>query len=162
MKKVWIIGILALLFTGCATQPVETVSDIYVEQTAAAAQQIIVDLPEEAAQPVMESGDGEKLYLCGGYEVRIQTLGSSDLSSVLEEVTGYSKDRITLIETAAGPYRRYDCSWCSAGAEGELVARTAILDDGSYCYCVTAMAASEDANDLKQQWQHLFSSLKLG
>ena len=148
MKKVLIILLLSLLFAGCAAQPVETVSDIYVEQIPAAAKQIIVDL--------------EKLYLCGGYEVRVQTLYSSDLNSVLEEVTGYSKDRITLIETAAGPYRRYDCSWCSAGAEGELVARTAILDDGSYCYCVTAMAASEDANDLKQQWQHLFSSLKLG
>ena len=162
MKKVLIILLLPLLFTGCAAQPVETVSDIYVEQIPAAAKQIIVDLPEEAAQPVMESGDGEKLYLCGGYEVRVQTLHSGDLNSVLEEVTGYSKERITLIETAAGPYRRYDCSWCSAGAEGELVARTAILDDGSYCYCVTAMAANEDANDLKQQWQHLFSSLQLG
>ena len=121
----------------------------------------MVDLPEEAAQPVMERGDGDKLYLCGNYEVRVQTLRSGDLNSILEEVTGYGKDRLTLIETAAGPNRRYDCSWCSAGTEGELVARTAIIDDGSYCYCVTALAASEDANALKQQWQHMFSSLQL-
>ena len=161
MKKVWVIGILALLITGCAAKPVETVSDIYVEQMPAVARQVIVDLPEEAARPVMQSDSGEELYLCDGYELRLQTLRSGDLNRVLEEVTGYGNERLTIIETAAGPYRRYDCSWCSAGAEGELVARTAILDDGEYCYCVTAMASSEDANDLKQQWQHMFSSVKL-
>ena len=161
VKKVCFFGILALLLAGCAAPPAETISDIYVEQVPAVAQQIMVDLPEEAAQPVMEREGGEKLYLCGSYEVRVQTLRSGDLNSVLEEVTGYGKDRITLIETAAGPNRRYDCSWCSAGSEGELVARTAIIDDGNYCYCVTAMASSEDAKDLKQQWQQIFSTLEL-
>ncbi len=160
VKKVWIFGALALLLTGCAAQPLETVSDVYVEQTPALAQQITIDLPEESALPVMEC-DGEKLYLCDGYELRVQTLRSADLNSVLQEVTGYGKDRITLIETDAGAYRRYDCGWCTAGTEGELVGRTAVIDDGSYCYCVTALAASEAANDLKQQWQHVFSSLEL-
>lgn len=161
MKKVCILVGLVLLLMGCAAKPVETVSDIYVDELPAMAQQILIDLPEEAAQPVMERGDSEKLYLCGNYELRVQTLRSGDLNGILEEVTGYSKDRLTVIETADGPYRRYDCSWCSVGAEGELVARTAIIDDGDYCYCVTALADSGEANGLKQQWQQVFSSLEL-
>ena len=161
MKFVCLIGMLALLMTGCATPPIETVSDSYVEQTPAEARQLIIDLPEEAAQPVMESGDGEKLYFCGDYELRVQTLRSGDLSGVLEEVTGYAIEQLTVIETVGGDWRRYDCGWSSTGAEGELVGRTAVLDDGSYCYCVTALSDSGEANALKQQWQHVFSSLEL-
>ena len=162
MRRICTICILALLLTGCAAQPVETVSDIYVEQISAVAKQIIMDLPEEAALPVMEGSNGEKLYLCKGYEVRVQTLASGNLDNVLQEVTGYGEDRLTVIKTAAGPYSRYDCSWSSTGAEGELVGRTAVIDDGNYCYCVTALASSGDTNELKQQWQHVFSSLQLG
>ena len=161
MKKVFVIGLLSAFLMGCAAQPLETVSDAYVEQVPAIAQRIMLDLPEEAAQPVMESQDGEQLFLCSGYELRVQTLNSGNLSDVISEVTGYTQDQLTLIETGAGKCRRYDCSWCTVGEEGELVGRTAILDDGNYCYCVTALAKSEDTYDLQQEWQQVFSSIEL-
>ena len=162
MKKVLATTILAaLLLIGCAEPVFETVSDDYVEQTRLAAKQIILDLPPEAAQPVMESTGGEQLYQCNGYELRIQTLDAGNLDGVLRTVTGYGKEQLTVMETAAGENRRYDCVWCSTGEEGELVGRTAILDDGSYCYCVSLLAPSKSAHELQRTWQTILSTLEL-
>lgn len=162
MKKVCGIIILAvLLLSGCTSPALETVSDVYAEMPAAAMQRIVLDLPQEAAQPTMEGEDGEQFYQCNGYELRVQTLAAGNLDEVLRTVTGYGEEQLTIMETAAGENKRYDCVWCTAGEEGELVGRTAILDDGNYCYCVSTLAKSEDAHDLQQAWQRLLNTFEL-
>ena len=162
MKKVcgWVI-LTVLLLSGCASPTLETVSDVYEEREVAASQQIVLDLPPEAAQPAMESGDGEQLYQCNGYELRVQTLAAGNLDEVLRTVSGYGKEQLTVIKTASGENQRYDCVWCTAGEEGELVGRTAILDDGNYCYCVSALAKSESAFELRQTWQQVLDTFEL-
>ena len=39
--------------------------------------------------------------------------------------------------------------------------RAAVIDDGSYHYCLTVMAAEEEAPQLRGTWQALFDSFTL-
>lgn len=163
MKKCWILGTLVVfLLTGCAEEPLETVSDVYLQPIEALAQQALLELPPEAAQPVMESDSGEKLYQCNGYELRLQTLPSGNFTGTLRTVTGFSEEDLTVMQTVDGENTRYDCVWCTASEEGQLVGRTAIVDDGNYYYCLSAMANADEVGQLQETWQQLFASFTLG
>lgn len=161
MKLVCIFIMLSALLAGCTEPALETVNDVYVTQPPAEQLTIRLELPEDAAEAVMEGREGAKLYLCDGYELRLQTLSSADLDEVLRTLTGYGEDRLTVMKTREGSFDRYDCVWCSAGEEGELVGRTAIFSDGSYYYCVSALARSEDAYDLQDTWQQLLENVEV-
>ncbi len=162
MRKSWIIGILTAAFLmGCTAQEMETVSDVYVTQPPAERMTIRLELPEDAAETVMEGSAGTRLYLCDGYELRLQILDTRSLDHVLRSVTGYGEDRLTVIKTRDGNFDRYDCAWITAGEEGEMVGRTAVLTDGSYYYCVSALADSGSAYDLSEVWQEILTSFTL-
>lgn len=150
------------MLTGCTQPALETVNDDYVTQPPAEMRQVHLELPQDAAQAVMEAAEGTKLYLCDGYELRLQTLDHRDLDAVLQAVTGYGEDRLTVIKTRHGALDRYDCVWCSTGEGSEVVGRTAIFDDGNYFYCVTAMADSGNAYDISPVWQEILDSFTLG
>ena len=163
MKKVWILCLIAaMLLWGCGAPALETVSDVYETQPPAEMMAIHLELPEEAAEAVMEGDNGTRLYLCDGYELRLQTLDSRSIDDVLQSVTGYGEDRLTVMKTRSGEYDRYDCVWCTTGEEGEQIGRTAVLNDGSYFYCVSALAGSETAYDLNEVWQQILDSFTLG
>lgn len=160
MKKVLLLCLaVAMLLCGCATPALETVSDVYVTQPPAEMKTICLALPEDAAEAVMEGGAGTRLYLCDGYELRLQTLDARSLDEALQTVTGYGEDRLTVMKTRDGAYDRYDCVWSAAGEEGELVGRTAVLSDGSYYYCVSALADSGSAYGLSEVWQEILDSV---
>lgn len=161
MKLVCIFILLSALLAGCTEPALETVNDVYVTQPPAEQLTIRLELPEDAAEAVMEGREGAKLYLCDGYELRLQTISSADLDEVLRTLTGYGEDRLTVMKTREGSFDRYECVWCSVGEEGELVGRTAILSDGSYYYCVSALARSEDAYDLQDTWQQLLGNVEV-
>lgn len=122
---------------------------------------VSLELPREAALAVFEKDSSEKLYFCDGYEIAVQTLTGGDLEKTLRTVTGFTKDRLTLMETEQGALRRYDCVWSAAGETEQRVGRTAILDDGAYHYAVTVMADESKAAPLSECWNALFRSLTL-
>ena len=125
MKKVWIISfVFAVVLCGCATPSLETVSDVYVTQPPAEIRTIHLQLPEDAAEAVMEGAVGARLYLCDGYELRLQTVDARSIDDVLQTVTGYTEDRLTVMKTRSGEFDRYDLVWCTAGEEGEQMAVT--------------------------------------
>ena len=163
MKRVWICGLLAAaLLCGCAAPALETVSDVYVTQPPGEMRTIHLELPEDAAEAVMEGGSGAKLYLCDGYELRLQTLYAGDLDAALRSVTGFGEERLTVMKTRDGEFDRYDCVWCAAGEGGDQVGRTAIWDDGDYFYCVTALADAEAAYGFTPVWQQILDSFTAG
>lgn len=162
MKIFLILGLLAAILCGCVSPDLETVSDEYVTQPPAEIKTICLELPEEAAEAVMEGSGGAKLYLCDGYELRLQTLDVQSLDEALRAVTGYGADRLTVMKTRDGDFDRYDCVWCTAGEAGEQVGRTAVFSDGSYFYCVSALADSSDAYELSAVWQEILDSVTLG
>ena len=148
-----------LALVGCsAHQDFETMTDQYSEPLRKSAGEIVLQLPEEAAQPVLSQDESEKLYICDGYELLIQTMDSGDLDRTVRQVTGYAKDALMLIETVQSTMTRYDCAWSSAGENTLLTCRAAILDDGEYHYIVSVMANAETAGDLQEVWKTLFDT----
>ena len=162
MKKLIIIVLSALLLAGCAATPTfETVKDDYLPAAEILQRSVSLKLPKEAAAQVI-SGDSGVLYLCDGYEVVRQVMPAGDISATLLELTGYQKDRLSIIETQQADYIRYSCVWTAAGETGDVVARAMILDDGQYHYCLTVMASAENVGQYQAQWQEIFASYSLG
>ena len=162
MKKWLCLCLLPVFLTGCGRQEAyETVSDDYVQPVAAVMQEAAVQIPEGAVVAAMQNDEAGSLYFCDNYTMTLQTVVSGDLNKTLREVTGFEKDQLKLIETAAGDSRRYDCVWVSAGEGEEQVGRAAILDDGSYHYVLTCMTDASNAHALQESWQTLFDSFTL-
>ena len=160
--KIFLCVILAVLLTGC-TQPkdFETMSDSYIEPERPLAQKVVFQLPEDAAKAVLESDGTGTLYLCDGYWVAVQTLPAGNLDATVREVTGYGADQVQLWQRKEGDIARYSCVWASAGEGGDQMGKATILDDGSYHYALTVMAAAEDAGNLTETWNALMDSFRI-
>ena len=153
---------MACILGGCGVQETfETVNDTLYQPELTAAKQVVLELPEEAAVPAMESNTAGKLYLCEGYCVMVQTRESGDLQSTIKDATGFDKDVLPIIETIQGDVHRYECVWTTTGETEDQVGRFTLLDDGNYHYVVTVMADASKAGQLTDQWKQLFSSLSL-
>ena len=161
MKFICIVVLLSALLCGCTQPALETVNDVYVTQPPEERRSIRLELPENAAEAVMEGGEGARLYLCDGYELRLQTVDARSIDEVLRIVTGYGEDRLTVVKTRDGAFDRYDCVWCSAGEAAEQVGRTAVLSDGSYFYCVSALSHRGSAYGFTQVWREILDSITL-
>lgn len=164
MKKLWIVLSLALTLTltGCSIEDtLETISDLYDVPVMAQMQQVELTLPKEAAVASMEDPEAGKIYLCDGYTLTVQTMEAGDLDGTLRKLTGYGRSQLSLMQTQRGDADRYECVWTGAGEGGDQMCRAMVLDDGSYHYAVTVMAAAEDAGDLAAIWQGIFDSVKL-
>ncbi len=163
MKKcVWIL-VAVLLLAGCS-QPkaYETVMDGQVEQIQPEKLEIVVSLPSEAAQSVMSSENGEKLYLCDDYTLSLRTVQGGDLQKTVLDICGFTPEQLPVMETMQAEHKRYAFVWTAVGETGDQVGRCAILDDGSYHYIVTAMADASVSGDLTEgPWREIFNSFRI-
>lgn len=158
MRVIAILLCVCALLNGCAAAPVfETVGDVFGPQTAPEPKKIEVTLPEDAAAQTI-TGEQGTLYLCNGYEVTQQILPGGDLSATLRELTGFERDRLTLLQTRQEECNRYSCAWSAVGEAGETVGRAVILDDGCYHYCLTVMADADEAGLFQDIWQDILQS----
>lgn len=162
MKKLGILIILlTILLCGCSEPPsYETLGDLGMDEMEPSARQICLELPENASVQTMQGSTG-KIYLCDGYEIMVETYRSGDLNQTLRNLTGFSKDSLTLVQTAQNGITSYSCAWASVGEAGEQIGRTTILDDGNFHYCLTVTAAAEDAYLLQPVFEALFASFRL-
>jgi len=161
MKKWLVILMAAVLLTGCGSrETLETVADELVIPVMAQPKQIQVKLPGEAALPAVESDSG-RLYLCSNYEISLQTLAGGDLDATLRSVTGYGREKLTVLETLRSDFPCYEFSWSCAGESGDRVGQGIILDDGTYHYCLTALWDADKTEELQIVWSEIFSSFDL-
>lgn len=162
MKKLWLLVVLMLCLTGCGSTAVwETVTDTDDTPVMAQMRQIELTLPKDAVSETMENTQTGKLYLCDGYTVAVQTLPGGDLDKTLREISGFSRQQLTVMETQTKTAKRYECVWAAAGEAEDQVARAVVLDDGSYHYAVTVMAPFSTAGDLASVWQSILTSVNL-
>ena len=148
MKKFTFLLVVCLLLAGCSQETFEQIDDEYDLQAALVQQEVSYKLPEDAALQTVRSDYGQ-LYFCDGYEITVQTMEAGNLDKTLRELTGFGADDLTVIETGKTGQIRYDCVWSAAGEGGDMVGRAAILDDGSYHYCMTVMAPEAEAAELR-------------
>lgn len=161
MKKVWWMLWLILSLCGCGQQEVlEQVEDVY-QVMASQPGLLMVALPEEAAATVMGSGQASSIYFCDGYTLTVQTVPAGDMDRTVREVTGFSKNRVTMYQTETGAVDRYEAAWTSAGEGGDQVGRMVLLDDGTYHYVVTVMADADAVADLRLAWDTVLDSVSL-
>lgn len=157
MKR-WLWLLLPVLLCGCrAEETLETISDEWIMPVMAQPQEISVRLPEGLVMPVLEQ-EGRKLYLAENYEIMLETMDSGDLDATIRALTGYDSDRLTVVQTRQGGAERYDFVWTAAGESGERLGRGAILDDGSYHYCLSSL---RDTGESLVVWQDVFESFTL-
>ena len=162
MKKCILILLTALLLTACASPPVyETVSDTLAETKPAQLRQMVLDMPQEAASPTLQSEESGKFYHCDGYSLAIQTFAAGNLDATLQSVTGKTKEQLCPIKTATEYGSRYDCVWTAAGEAGLQLGRACILDDGNYHYVLSVMATEDQTGRLRETWQNLFDTCRL-
>ena len=163
MKKVCCVLLLALFLSGCAGEKtLETVTDVYDTEVVAQMKQILITLPPDAAAETLNDRENEMIYLCDGYTVTVQTLPGGDMDKTFRELTGFSKDQLTVMQRQNGDCKRYDYVWSAAGEGEDLVARGTVLDDGNFHYAVTVSAPFSLAGDLSKTWQSILSSVTLG
>ena len=163
MKKGWILAVLAagLMLWGCQAEPtLETIADEWVQSVMAQPRQISVNLPDGALAPVLES-DSEQVYLSDDYEIIIETLSAGDLNATVEHLSGYSRDRVTLVQTQQGDADRYEFVWASAGESGDRLGRAVILDDGDYHYCMSVLRDADTTKTSQIVWSDVFDSFSL-
>ena len=157
--KQWICVLLtALLLCGCrGEETMETVADEWLVPVMAQPREISLRLPEDLVMPVLEQGS-RQLYMGEGYELMLDVLEAGDLSETVRSMCGYEKENLTMIQTRQDGQNRYDFVWSAAGETGERLGRGAIVDDGNYHYCLSAM---RDPGDTAIPWRDIFSSFSL-
>ena len=161
LKKLAAMVLLSLVLTGCAAEPVfESVTDVYVD-TAPDPGIVRVMVPEKAAVLTAAGETESQLYFCDGYTLTVQTLAGGDLDRSIRNLTGYGRDRLTVLETMREGIRCYTCAWTSAGESGDQVGRLVLLDDGCYHYAVTVMATAEQAGMLTEEWEAILNRVNL-
>lgn len=160
MKIMIAIILAALLMTGCAaTETFEKVQDVYKGETLKSPGEVKIQLPPDTGKTVLTGAQG-RVYFCEGYEIAIETFIGGDLQRTVKNISGYDYENITIFETVASSgLKRYEFVWTSVGAEGEMVGRSVIIDDGSYHYCVSMLANSEEVGSLQSVWQEVLQTI---
>lgn len=161
MKRKIIVGLLALLLTGCAAEETfETISDDLVQPVMAQPREVSVSLPGEVSMPAMESDSG-RMYLASDYEIYIQTLDRGDLNATIQTVSGYDKDALTVMQTSLDGVDRYEFVWTCAGENGDRIGRGVVLDDGDYHYVMTVLRDADTTETSQIVWNDVFDSFRL-
>lgn len=159
--KIFSLILLAILLTGCGKAEVyETVTDEAAQSVSAQPREVLFDLAQEPVLPVMESDSGS-LYLCGDFDVVHNICQSGDLDQTVREVSGFSSDELTLIQTGTGDVQRYEFVWTSATDLGQQIGRATILDDGNYHYILSATVDAELIEEYQEIWNGIFESFQL-
>lgn len=160
-KSLWFILVIALLLTGCASVPTfETLGNAYAPEDVPEPCAYTLKLPDNAAMATIQ-GDTGRIYFCDGYEILVETLSAGNLDGTVRTLSGFGVKDLTVMETKTQGYSCYECAWTSAGEGGFQTARTKILDDGVWHYCLTVFAPAENVSNLQGQWQSLFDSFAL-
>ena len=161
MKWIRVIVLFGVLLCGCSGVNYESVSDVYAPQSIPVAADLLVFVPPDATVMTSEDGAEGSFWLCDNYTLAVQTLDAGNLDETLRTVTGYGRDQLTVMELQQGNCKRYECAWVSAGEGGDQVARTVVLDDGNYHYCMSLQTDAKLAGQMSETWQKIASSVSL-
>lgn len=161
LKKLWGVILLCMLLSGCgAEETFETVSDPAVVPVAAVPAQVVLQLPRDAAAPVLETG-GRKIYECEDFEILLENRPSGDLRETVRCLTGFDAETLTVMKTRQGSWDRYEFVWTCLGEQGQRLGKAAVLDDGSCHYCLSVLWDASAGEENREERQQVLSSFAL-
>lgn len=158
MKKLAIVVLVLAFLTGCGASDYEQLQDVYADQPLPQPAQLLVSLPPDAVQMTAQENT---LWLCDGYTASVMTREAGDMEATLRAVTGHEKEQLEVFSWEEDGIKRSECTWISAGEGGDQVARTVILDDGSYHYALTLQTDASTAGALRETWQQVMGTVSL-
>lgn len=162
MRKLLLLLLISLMLAGCsAAETFETLGPVRHQPVDTPIMaDVKLTLPQSAAAQAM--GGSDTIYDCEGYMLVMQTFSSGDFKSTVRSLSGFSPEKLTVLESRTGETRRYDWVWTAAGEGGDMICRAAVLDDGNYHYCLCTLAPAQSAGALAEEWNNLFASFRLG
>ena len=161
MKRMIVLMTVLGLLSGCgAAETYELVTDEPVQQVSAQPREMHFFLAEETAMPAMETDSG-KLYLCGEYDVMSQIFDGGDLERTIRQISGFSPNDLTVIQTESENVKKTEFVWTSAAEEGHRICRATVLDDGNYHYVLSATVPAEKIEEYQEIWNGIFETFKL-
>lgn len=161
MKKIWLFFLIGFLLTGCsASETFETLGQIQHQPDHIPTMgSVQLSLPGSATEQTF--GGSDTVYECAGYTLVLQTLSAGDFDRTVHTLSGFSMEKLTVMESAIEKGKRYDWVWTAAGESGDVVCRASVLDDGNYHYCIYTLAPAQSAGNLAEEWNVLFASFSL-
>ena len=162
MKKlVWLlVAVMCLVGCGNEAEPVfETIADDVAQPVAAEPAPVSVWLPDGAAEQTMAEDEAGKCYVWDECELRVQTLDGGDIRATLEQITGLSAEKLTVMEYERDGLQMYQTVWSATGEEGITLGRCLVADDGAYHYCVSLVSPEEA--DVADDYAQICASLDL-
>lgn len=162
MKKLCMIVALCFALVGCSAEEVfETLGQVRHEtDETPVMNDVLLVLPESASTDVFSS-DGNTMYDCGNYTLMLQILPAGDLSGTAQSLSGFSLERLTVMDSQTGGDQRYEWVWTAVGEGNDVLCRAAVLDDGNYHYCLCAMTDAGNAGKLQNEWNEVFGTFSL-
>ncbi len=166
MLKKWIWALLLPVFlTGCQAETVpqwETVDDELVEviEVIQEPYAMTFGIPDDAVLEVFASSDTRKVYLQenGDYEITSEALRADSIADVVQELTGFSMEDLTVMQTLRGSLPEYQFAWTSNTGSGGIVSRATVLDDGGYFYALVFSVQESCGDQYQDCAQSVFSS----
>ena len=163
MKK-WMLGIVLLFgvfLGGCrGAESFEVIADNIVELPSAEPAKVELKIPEDGTLTVM-SGNDWQCYEGEHYQIILQTYPSGDLNRTLQNITGYDKEHLSVMEISGENIDKYLCAWSAVSEEGELVGRCSVLDDGIYHYCLSVLVDAEVSGEIRDTVDAVFAAYSL-
>ena len=135
-----IVCLLCLILTlaGCAAPVWETVEDFVPAEPAGLWQEdaycIEIGVPEGIA--LTEQSPTGCLYEGEQMTVETMTFLSSDYHGAVEQISGFSSDRLHILQTDRFGMPEYQFAWVSQAEEGARLHRADLVMDGTVCYAV--------------------------
>jgi hypothetical protein len=83
------------------------------------------------------------------------------IGATIEEMSGHSRESLTVLTTMQDDAMRYDFVWATAGEGGDLLGRGIVLDDGNYHYTMTVLRDADTVQTSAVVWDEVFSSFRL-
>lgn len=153
--------LLGVSLCGCSGgESFEVIADSFVDSPKAEPGKMVLDLPDEVTLSVM-SGSDWQCYEGEHYQIILQTYPSGNLDQTLQQVTGYGKEHLSVMEISAMNIDKYFCAWSAVSEEGEVVGRCTVLDDGVYHYCLSILVNAEASGEVRDVVNGVFASYSL-
>ena len=155
MKRLCIVFLLCALLSGCAAAPVYETLGGDIHEASAVLKEAVVAVPEGAKKTELVDG---AYWVCDSFDLQVQTLPSGDMAATVSALSGLNLEGLTVMTSGSREMLRYEWVWTAMSEAGQMLCRAAVLDDGAYHYCLTAIGPAEQGQNLNEQWNDIFSA----
>lgn len=163
--KITVVLVLMMLLSGCAGAAWETVEDINTAIPAAswqeAAYSIEIGIPSDLA--LQEQTADWSLYATENGELEVETRRflASDMKQAVKTLSGFSADRMTILQTTRFDLPEYQFAWLAQTEQGSRLYRADFVIDGMECYAVVCSRPEEAGMAFDEPIRHVFSTFGL-